>query len=342
MDPNAYALYLENIGSYLMPVVIIVFFLLIGFIVEKIAIRLLKAFLGKTKWKGDNAVIKSVRGFGVSFFLCLGLYTVLMQLHLEQNVYDMLRALLMTLIIFLVTSAASKITVAIVRLYQGRYKGMLSSISIFTNIAKLCIFTMGFLIILQTLGISITPILTALGVGGLAVALALKDSLANLFAGLHIIASGQVRAGDYIKIGTDAEGHVMDINWRSTVLKSMANNEIIIPNSKVAEAVITNYSRPQNDISVSVAVPVAYDNDFAQVQKAALSVARGIASAHPAAVASAEPSAKYSAFNDASAVLNVSVRCKTFTEQFVLKDELLKELHRKFDEDKIRIAATAV
>ena len=324
-----------------MPLAIIIIFLAVGFIIEKVIIRLIRAFMAKTKWQKDNAITGSIRGFGASFFLCLGLYTVLMQSKLEQNVYDMLRAILTVLIILLVTSAASRITVAVVRLYQGRYKGMLSSISIFTNIAKLLIFTIGFLIILQTLGISITPILTALGVGGLAVALALKDSLANLFAGLHIIASHQLKAGDYIKVSPDAEGHVMDINWRSTILKTMAHNEVIIPNAKVAEAIITNYSRPRDEIAVSVSVPVSYANDFAQVQKTALGVARGVASAHPSAVASAEPSAKFAAFNETSASLNVSVRCKNFAEQSALKDELLKELHHKFTQEKIAMAASA-
>lgn len=327
-------------NQYLLPLIVVLAFLVAGFVLEKIVDRIMKKFLGSNKYENSKNFAGSIHGMILTTFACLGLYTAAMQLNLDQNIRDTIRALMLTLIIFLVTSGASRIATAFVKLYQGKYKGMVSSISIFASIAKLLIYTIGLLIILQTLGISITPILTALGVGGLAVALALKDSLANLFAGLHIIASGQLKAGDYVKIAPDAEGHILDINWRSTVLKTLSHNEVIIPNSKVAEAIITNYSRPEHEISVSLAVPVSYSNDFAGVQKAALEAAKSITSSHPSAVASVEPSAKFSSFNDASASLNVSIRCKNFTEQFALKDELLKALHRKFAEEKIILAQT--
>ena len=88
---------------------------------------------------------------------------------------------------------------------------------------------MGFLVVLQTLGVSIAPLLTALGVGGLAVALALQDTLANLFAGIHILASKTVQPGDYIRLSSGEEGYVVDINWRQTTVRQLSNNLVDHP-----------------------------------------------------------------------------------------------------------------
>src|SRR2546429_328365 len=102
----------------------------------------------------------------------------------------------------------------------------------------------GVLVLLSVLGIHITPILTALGVGGLAVALALQDSLANLFAGMHLLADKPIRVGDYVKIADTTEGYVVDIGWRSTRIRMLQNTVVVVPNKKVAESIITNYDLP--------------------------------------------------------------------------------------------------
>ena len=91
---------------------------------------------------------------------------------------------------------------------------------------------LGLLVVLNGLGLSITPMLTALGVGGLAVALALQEPLANFFAGVFLTLAGQIRSGDYVKLDSGQEGYVVDFSWRSTRLRMLANNLVVVPNSK--------------------------------------------------------------------------------------------------------------
>src|SRR5207302_9529306 len=88
------------------------------------------------------------------------------------------------------------------------------------------VFLIGFLVLLDALGIQITPILTALSVGGLAVALALQDTLSNLFAGVHLLADKPIRVGDYVKIADTVEGYVVDIGWRSTCVSILQNKAV--------------------------------------------------------------------------------------------------------------------
>ncbi len=125
----------------------------------------------------------------------------------------------------------------------------------------------GFLVVLQTLGVSIAPLLTALGVGGLAVALALQDTLANLFAGVHILASKTVQPGDYIRLSSGEEGYVVDINWRQTTVRQLSNNLVVIPNGQLAKTNMTNYTRPEQQLTILVQVGVSYDSDLDQVER---------------------------------------------------------------------------
>ena len=133
----------------------------------------------------------------------------------------------------------------LISLYTKDDDTRLAASSIVQTIVKTIIFIIGILIILQSLGISITPILTALGVGGIAVALALQDTLANLFSGVHIIVLRKVRVGDYIKLDSGEEGYVTDITWRNTTIVTILNNMIIIPNSTIASSILRNYYFPQ-------------------------------------------------------------------------------------------------
>ena len=112
---------------------------------------------------------------------------------------------------------------------------------------------------LDVLGVRITPLLTALGVGGLAVALALQDTLSNLFAGVHLLADRPIRVGDYVKIAETIEGHVVDVGWRSTRVRTLGNNVMIVPNKRVAESVIVNYDMPERRMSLGVPVSVVFE-----------------------------------------------------------------------------------
>src|SRR6266511_861336 len=127
--------------------------------------------------------------------------------------------------------------------------------------SRILVLIVGLLVLLSTLGIQITPILTALGVGGLAVALALQDSLANLFAGLHLLADKPIRVGDYVKLSEGIEGFVTDVGWRSTRLQTLLSSVVVVPNQPVSRSTITNYALPDERVGLPMKVLVPYDAD---------------------------------------------------------------------------------
>jgi small-conductance mechanosensitive channel len=122
-----------------------------------------------------------------------------------------------------VTLTAAAVASQSVEVYGAMLAPALPVSSLTRNVAWALTAALGLLVVLNGVGLSITPMLTALGVGGLAVALALQEPLANFFAGLFITLAGQIRVGDYVRLDSGQEGHVVDFSWRSTRLRMLAN-----------------------------------------------------------------------------------------------------------------------
>jgi len=132
----------------------------------------------------------------------------------------------------------------------------------------------GLLIFLDGIGISITPLLASLGVGSLAVALALQDTLANLFAGIYMVIDKPIEAGQFIRLENGEQGYVTRVGWRSTWIRKPSDSIIVVPNVKLAGSIITNYDLPRKELAVSVDLCVHYASDLGKVERVTLDVAR--------------------------------------------------------------------
>lgn len=180
------------------------------------------------------------------------------------------RWLRVSVTIVLVASCAMAVTrlvVAGVSVYAERRPALAPATSVARMAARIVIGILAVLTGLQALGVPVTPLLTTLGIGSLAVALALQDTLANFFAGLYLLADRPVRPGDYIKLSDGmAEGYVESIGWRSSRLRTLKGNTVIVPNQKLSQTILTNYHLPQSDMALIVPVTVPYESDAAAVE----------------------------------------------------------------------------
>ena len=212
-----------------------------------------------------------------------------------------------------------------------------ASTSILVTLIELIVYITGFLFLLQSFGVSITPLLTALGVGGLAVALALQDTLANLFSGINILLSKQIKMGDFIKLLTGEEGTVIDMNWRNTAIKQLSNNMIVVPNLKIASSILINYALPYSECSVVIPVGVSYDSDLEQVERITSAVAKEVLLETEGGVSNFEPFIRYVSFAQSSITFNVILRAKHVTDQSLIQHEFIKRLHVRYRQEGIEI-----
>ncbi len=303
---------------------------IIGLIVQLLVNTRLHKIALKTKWKGDEIIIGALRGRIILWSVVIGLYAALPMLELPPHYHIIIQKALLVLVILSITLAASSIMSGFIKVYSGEVKGEILSTSIFAIFSRIVVMSIGIMIILQSLDISITPILTALGVGGLAVALALQDTLGNLFAGLNILFSGKIKVGNYVKLQSGEEGYVADITWRSTTIRQLANNFIIIPNSKLAQSVTTNYHLPEMDMSIIVQIGVAYDSDLEKAEKVTIEVAREVVNEVEGAVPQRDPFIRYHTFGEYSINMSVIIGIQEYTKQYLIIHEFIKRIHARF------------
>jgi small-conductance mechanosensitive channel len=311
----------------------------LGLVSERVVIPRLSRRAALRAGASQEIFISSLRGVTLVWCVAAGAYAAALTLSLSQVNVARLDRLMLLVIISSVTVVLARIAAGLVSpfsLHISRHPGVatLPSPSIITNLTKLLIFATGGLVVLQSLGIAITPILTALGVGGLAVALALQDTLSNLFSGLYIIVAREIKPGDYIRLNSGEEGYVVDVNWRNTRLKD-PNNMIILPNAKLAAANITNYDEPNKEVAVVVELGVAYEHNLDRVEQVALDVARETMHDTPGAVAGFDPVLQYYAFEELRINFRTVLRAQTNADQDRLRHEFVKRVHERFRRDGI-------
>ena len=218
-----------------------------------------------------------------------------------------------------------------VRYYGDQVPGALPVTTLTQTLAQLAVVVLGIVLLLSALDFRITPILTALGVGGLAVALALQDTLSNLFSGFYVAVARQVRLGDYIKLNTGEEGYVTDIGWRSTTMRALANNLIMVPNAKLAQAIVTNFHLPEKRMGSSVQVSVSYESDIDRVEAMLLEVVQRGVNEIPGMVAEPAPNVQFDpGFGDSGLGFTVNYQIAEFARQFGVRNELRRRILRRF------------
>ncbi len=220
--------------------------------------RIFHRWAVKTESKLDDLIIHAIKVPSIFWCLAIGLYLGVNVSEYSGKYLLLLSRTIHILLIFSITVAAANLIGKIFNHYVQRSDIPIPATGLVTGIFRGIIWVVGLIIILNFLGIPITPLITALGVGGLAVALALQDTLANLFAGIHIMIEKSIRVGDFVKLKTGQEGYVEDITWRTTRVKMLPNNMVIVPNHKFSQSIVTNYYLPEKKMALLIPVSVSY------------------------------------------------------------------------------------
>ena len=307
----------------------------IGLIIEKIVLSKIRQIAARTKWKGDDIITRSFSGIIIFIALIISCYFCIHYLPLSDTFKETADKILFSLIVLSISMLIGRVLVGFIKTKTGTSSGVLASSSIISNVTRVIVFMVAILVILQTLGISVTPVLTALGVGGLAVALALQDTLSNLFSGIQVIASQQIRTGDYVKLDTGEDGYISDITWRNTTIRALSNDLIIVPNSKLASAIIRNYQLPDKEVAVLVEVGVAYNSDLEKVERLTVQTAKEVMEKTEGGVKDFDPFIRYHTFGESGIKFTTILRGQEFVSQYLIKHDFIKALYKNFKENAI-------
>ncbi len=312
--------------------------LLLGFLLERLVVRRAHKIAEKTRFKWDDLLIGSVRGVATTWAGAGGVYLAINVGTPDPRLVNVVTNVLMVLVLGSVVIAGMRGVGGAVEMASGRAGGVIKSPTLVVNLARIAVGILGLFIILQNLGIDITAAITALGIGGIAVALALQDTLGNLFAGVQIILSRQVRQGHYIRLSSGEEGWVTDVKGRNTTIQTFPDGNLVtVPNSLLASSIVKNFSMPRRALWVALEVGVSYDSDLEAVEAVALDVARQVLNEVDGGVPGEEPIVRYHTFGDSSINFDVRMMVREFESQGPVKHEFIKRLHQRFGAEGIEI-----
>ncbi len=299
----------------------------------------------------DTQIFATIKGPLVLFLLILGLFlgfTILTDL--ESDTYDVLegwdewaRGAWTVVVIAEVAYLVSQLTQVLISWYvrtlaartgAGVEARLLPPVR---RILPVVIYAVAALVALDGLDVSISPLLAGFGIGGIAVALAVQPTLSNFFSGTYLVTEGELKVGDFIELDGGPSGYVEDVGWRSTKIRSRFNNLVIVPNSKMADTIVTNYYSPTPAMNVIVNCGVSYDSDLAHVEMVATEVARQVIAESPHAVTDTEPFFGFSTFGDSNIDFWVFVQAADRIGSFSLTSALIKGIHARFNEEGIEI-----
>jgi small-conductance mechanosensitive channel len=324
--------------------IILVFSFLSAFLIDQVVTRILKAITQKTKTTADDQLLALLhRPVQISVIL-LGFAVASYQLPLDadpkESVWqDLVINVLQTIAVLLWVVFSFRFSKVLLRALSKDTKRFQvlepTTLPLFDNLAKVLLFGLGIYLVIQAWGKDVGALLASAGVMGVALGFAAKDTLANLFAGVFILADAPYRLNDFIVLDSGERGKVVHIGIRSTRLLTRDDIEITIPNAVMGAAKIMNETGGVNPKRrLRIPVGVAYGSNVDQVKE----VLKDVAIKDPIICETPEPRVRFRNFGNST--LDFELLC--WIPEPVLRgqatDALLTSVYNAFASDDIEIA----
>ena len=319
-------------------VVEIALLLLAGWVVHRLIVRYLVTWAKKTETTFDDEIVALISS-ALKPLLLMGVMAVTINsVPIPSRILVLSNRLLTLAIIAVALYYAYRIVLIVSTAWLARGNGHESLLDPARFFIRVVFAGFAVMILLDNLGVSLTAVWTTLGVGSVAIALALQDTLSNFFAGVYLRIDRPVRVGDYVKLDSNEEGFVDHLGWRSTRIRTLPNNIVVVPNSKLASAIVTNYSMPETAMSLLVSISVSYDSDPDHVEQILIEEATSAAASVEGLLAEPAPFVRFiPGFGDSALNFTLICRVATFVDQYLAQHELRKRILSRFRAEGITI-----
>jgi small-conductance mechanosensitive channel len=239
----------ENWINVAVPVLVFLASYILGLWVRRIAFQAFDRWVKKVNWEGGSIIVYVVRSPFVHWFWLLGAY-----IAIHISIYNPVvnppdsklsaDSIIASLFIISITWVIANLSGKLCRHYMSKVKRLQPSITLIVNIIRITISIIGFLIFLDMWGVPTTPILLFLFAAILLAILACRNLIVNIFSGFQLARGEQIEVGDFVRLGSGEEGYIAEIAWRTTQIRALDGNLIIIPNGRLLQSTIVNYGRP--------------------------------------------------------------------------------------------------
>ncbi|NQU79148.1 mechanosensitive ion channel [Candidatus Woesearchaeota archaeon] len=326
-------------NKYIVALIIFIMFVLVSkifiYIVEKIILSLTL----KTKTKLDDKLIERTNSPISWLLIFIGIRISLEYLKLENGFAHTLSTTALSLIYIATGIVIIAVVVTLIDFYGMRITKKTKSsvddalVPLFRKTFKAVMFILLAVIVLDLWGVNITGLLAGLGIAGLAIGFAVKDSLSNIFGGISIILDKSVNVGEKIELSDGTVGIVEDVGIRATRIKTFDNEIVIVPNGAMSTMQIKNYNHPDMKARVVVPFSIEYGADPEKAKKVALAEIKKIKDI----LDDPKPSAILLEMADFSLNLKAFFWVDDISKVYTKREEALIRVYNAFEKNKIGI-----
>jgi small-conductance mechanosensitive channel len=319
-----------------------------GFLLAAVVLRLVETFVGRRLDRSRThavagLVLLAVRNTGPFLLVIVGLFLAIAALPDVVAWRDEIGVAFRIVAALVITQSTATIVRVVFAWYSVNVAPRTATqiddkmFPMLRRVLVVMIYGIGFMVALDALSVSISPILGGLGISGLAVALALQPTLSNFFAGTYVLSDGAINVGDYIELQGGPSGYVVEVGWRSTKIRTWLNNRVVIPNSIIADSIVINYSAPEPAMNILIVSGVSYDADLDLVEEVTMEVARQAIADLPDAVKTMDAYFGFDSFGDSNIQFWLFLQAKDRFGSFVVTNAVIKRLQARFRAEGIEI-----
>ena len=319
----------------------VVAFILLAFLSKYILGAIVKPFTRKTKTIIDDLILEALTAPAFAWLVAGGLWIAASRLNDDPKIEDVIHKIFSIIFIGIGGVAVSRVLHAILHWYSVEIAPRTASdfddrlIPLLQRVADIIVYCFTFIIIMGQLGVPIGPFLASLGIGGIAIALALQPTMTNFLSGTYVISDSVIRKGDYIQLESGVEGTVEEIGWRITKIRHWQGNLVVLPNTKLSDAVVTDFEKPDLSMVFGVDGGVSYNSDLEKVERIITETAADIMKNNPEGSKDFAPVVRFKNFGDSNINFSVVMKAQNRGGTFALKHYFIKALHKRFQNEGI-------
>lgn len=326
-------------NQYITAIAIVIGAIIVAQIARFVLDQFVRFVVKRTRTQVDDAIFYIIRKPASFLIYWCGFYFAVRSLTIPASYVLWIERIFFAGIVLLFAVVLSRIASAAVGKWFRTEEERQRAPHLVKKIVAFAVYTVAILMILNTFGVEITPLIATMGIGGLAIGLALQSTLSNIFSGLYIISDKPVRVGDFIELPSNKlSGYVEDVGLRTTRIRTLPNTMIVVPNSVLAESILINNSLPESEMAALIECGVAYGSDLAKVEAVTIDVAKTVQASVQGAIREFEPFIRYHTFADSNINFSVILRVETFVDQYLIKHEFIKALAERYEQEGIEIS----
>lgn len=325
--------------KYVIAAIIFIIFLVASkaflFLVEKVIL----ALTAKTKTKLDDMLVERTNKPISWLLIFIGLRIALEYLAFQNGFADVLARINNSLIYIFVGAVIIAVLVTIIDHwgigYAKKSKSTIDDalIPLFRRTTKVALLIILGIMVLSTWGVDVTGLLAGVGIAGIAIGFAVKDTLSNIFGGISLILDKSINVGDKIELADGTVGIVDDVGIRATRIKTYDNEYIVVPNGSMSTMKIKNYNLPDLRARVTVQFGTEYGTDPEKVKKIVLSEIQSIKEV----LKEPEPVVRFSEMADFALVFKAFFWVDDISKVYPAKEEANLKIYKILNKKKIGI-----